>query len=1107
MHNAGIDIFETVAKVKILAEKVQTLGKKRSKTVAFENVAPPAQAFLAALLARTAAESIRHLWFICETPRSQERFYSELSDWFPLAILLPDVEVAAVEGAVPDPEVSAERLAALQKIGEAKDRQVVVINQQTLDALVPALRTLHDLELALKRGARVDRDEVVRRLVEAGYETASQVAERGQFSVRGGILDAYSWQHALPVRLEWFDEEIESIREFDLDQQVSIRTLEHCTLLLGEPEGNFGPLREYLGKNDLTVAVGAEFEEARSLITAGVSGQGEDAGAEEDYGAAFYESPLIVARQSMSAPGQREMADRQIKAQFQAWQKEKYTVYVLYRKEAELSSLRKTAHDWSLDEKHLRYLPAATAAGFVLPAARLAVITAGEMLGYQQQASSRFSSGARGRGILAKQRTQIDFAELSRNDLVVHLEHGLAKFLGLQSGGGRNADFPDGEEEPVEEFMMLEFAEGAKLYVPLEQAFLVSRYVGVGKKHAALSKLGDGKWAATKKAAEKSIYDYAAKLLKTHALREAQQGEPFGSDTPWQKEFEDAFPYKETADQLTAIADTKTDMESPRSMDRLICGDVGFGKTEIAIRAAFKAALDGRQVAMMVPTTVLAQQHYDNFSERMARFPVVVELLSRYRTAGEQAQVARGLRDGSVDIVIGTHRLISKDIEFKDLGMLIVDEEQRFGVKHKERIKERFPQVDVLTLSATPIPRTLYMALTGARDLSTLETPPPNRYPIETVICGYDERLIRSAVDRELDRGGQVYFLHNRIDTIEKIATKIRHLCPRARVDMGHGQMNDDQLEAVMHRFVRGETDVLVATTIIESGLDIPNANTIVIDRADRFGLADLYQLRGRVGRGQHKAYAYLMLPRDLMTVGEARKRINAIKQYSSLGAGFKIALRDLEIRGAGNILGIAQSGHLTAVGFDLYCQLLKQAVSKLRGEKVRSRVETVIRLDFAATTEADYIQRLHDVHAGAHVDTNSPFHDKDEEEAEADRDRAAEVWPAYLPATYIEEPRLRIQAYRQLAGIAKRAELDELAESWRDRFGAFPETVNNLLLFNGLKLLGASRRVQQIEVREDKVMLMRGADYVLVGGKFPRLTSREPASKIRELSTLIENL
>ena len=540
-------------------------------------------------------------------------------------------------------------------------------------------------------------------------------------------------------------------------------------------------------------------------------------------------------------------------------------------------------------------------------------------------------------------------------------------------------------------------------------------------------------------------------------------------------------------------------MESGLPMDRLICGDVGFGKTEVALRAAFKAATNGKQVAMMVPTTVLAQQHYENFSARMAKFPVVVELLSRYRSRAEQHRVAEGLRDGSVDLVIGTHRLISKDIEFKDLGLLVVDEEQRFGVRHKERMKERFPNVDVLTLSATPIPRTLYMALTGARALSTLETPPPNRYPVETVICAYDERVIRTAIDRELDRQGQVYFLHNRVEDIERVCARIRHLCPQAKVDLGHGQMEEGQLEEVMHRFVSGQTDVLVATTIIESGLDIPNANTIIIDRADRFGLADLYQLRGRVGRGNHKAYAYLMLPRDLLAVGEARKRINAIKQYSALGAGFKIALRDLEIRGAGNILGLAQSGHLTAIGFDLYCQLLRQAVGKLKGEKVRPRAEVTLRLDFVATSEPEYLRRSTEV---APLPEPSPVDDP----AAAQTPDAGGVWPAFLPSSYME-PRLRIQAYRQLAAAVRAEEVNDLRDSWRDRFGRLPEAAENLLAYTRLRLLAASRRLQQVELRGSKLMLTRGADFVLVGGRFPRLTSTEPVSKMRELFSLLETL
>ncbi len=530
---------------------------------------------------------------------------------------------------------------------------------------------------------------------------------------------------------------------------------------------------------------------------------------------------------------------------------------------------------------------------------------------------------------LSRNRAQIDFSELNEGDLVVHLEHGVGRFLQLmrvptQSGG-------------MQEVLALEFANESKLYVPLEQAYLVSRYVGVGKKSPPLSSLADAKWARAKKNAVASIFDYAGKMLAVQAERETQLGHAFGADTKWQSEFEHSFPYRETPDQLTAIAATKRDMEQPRSMDRLICGDVGFGKTEVAIRAAFKAVMEGKQVVVLAPTTVLAQQHFETFRQRMLDYPVRIEMLSRFRSHAEQRKVLQLLREGGVDIVIGTHRLISGDVVFKDLGLVVIDEEQRFGVLHKEKFKELFKLVDVLTLSATPIPRTLYLSLVGVKDMSTIETPPLNRLPVETVVCGYDERIIRDAINRELERQGQVYFLHNRVQSIEKMRDRIVELCPQARVEFGHGQMDADELESVMARFVAGKIDVLVCTTIIESGLDIPNANTIIIDRADRFGLADLYQLRGRVGRAEHKAYAYLLLPREMMTVGAARKRINAIKQYSSLGAGFRIAMRDLEIRGAGSILGTAQSGHIMAVGFDLYCQLLKQAVAQLKGRKIES--------------------------------------------------------------------------------------------------------------------------------------------------------------------------
>src|SRR5213075_3255424 len=432
-----------------------------------------------------------------------------------------------------------------------------------------------------------------------------------------------------------------------------------------------------------------------------------------------------------------------------------------------------------------------------------------------------------------------------------------------------------------------------------------------------------------------------------------RSGHAFKPDVPWQREFEGSFIFEETPDQLRAIQETKTDMERPKPMDRLICGDVGFGKTDVGIRAAFKAVMGGKQVAVLVPTTVLAQQHFNTFRERMADYPIHIELLSRFRTRGGQQKVVKDLAAGAVDIVIGTHRLLQGDIAFKDLGLVVIDEEQRFGVMHKEKFKMLRKLVDVLTLSATPIPRTLYLALTGARDMSTIQTPPHDRLPVETIVVQYDERVIRDAIQRELNRGGQVFFLHNRVMTIQTMAHKLRSLVPQARMVVGHGQMHSDDLETVMTEFVNGQADVLLSTTIIESGLDIPNANTIIIDRADRFGLSDLYQLRGRVGRYKHQAFAYLLLPRNAGLLSDARKRISAIKQYSSLGSGFKIAMRDLEIRGAGNLLGPQQSGHITAVGFDLYCQLLKQSVSSLKGEKLPARINVQVRLDFLGIDSA----------------------------------------------------------------------------------------------------------------------------------------------------------
>jgi transcription-repair coupling factor (superfamily II helicase) len=555
-------------------------------------------------------------------------------------------------------------------------------------------------------------------------------------------------------------------------------------------------------------------------------------------------------------------------------------------------------------------------------------------------------------------------------------------------------------------------------------------------------------------------------MLAIQAARSAQQGHAFPPDTGWQHEFENSFLYEETPDQARAIVATKEDMEAAKPMDRLICGDVGYGKTEVAIRAAFKAALGGKQAAVLVPTTVLAQQHFNTFRERMADYPIRIELLSRFRSRRDQARVVRELAAGSVDIVIGTHRLLQGDIQFKDLGLVVIDEEQRFGVMHKERFKKLRTLVDVLTLTATPIPRTLYLALAGARDMSTIETPPQDRLPVQTIVAPYDERLIRDAIRRELNRGGQVFFLHNRVLDIDAAAGRLRALVPEARIAVGHGQMHSDQLEEVMASFVNGDCDVLLSTTIIESGLDIPNANTIIIDRADRFGLSDLYQLRGRVGRYKHQAYAILLLPRHAGLLTEARKRLSAIKQYSSLGSGFKIAMRDLEIRGAGNLLGAEQSGHISAVGFELYCQLLKHSVGKLKGETFRQEADVQVRLDFLATHQQD---------AGA-----------------------------CLPAAYIAEPQHRIEMYRKLAQASDLEALGGLKKELRDRFGPLPEAAELALKVADLKLAAAAKGVALIEVKEDKLMLKRNDDYVMAKGKFPRLRQKGPAARLKEIKKVV---
>ncbi|MCL4370750.1 MAG: transcription-repair coupling factor, partial [Chloroflexi bacterium] len=624
-------------------------------------------------------------------------------------------------------------------------------------------------------------------------------------------------------------------------------------------------------------------------------------------------------------------------------------------------------------------------------------------------------------------------ADLAEGDLAVHVEHGIGRFMGL-----RRIPSEAGERE----FMVLEYGGGDKLYVPVDQADRVARYVGSGEDAPSLSRLGTADWERAKERVRKSVRNVARELLAVYSARQAQTGNAFSPDTPWQGEMEASFPYVETPDQMDAVRQVKEDMETPRPMDRLICGDVGYGKTEVALRAAFKAVMDGKQVAVLVPTTVLAQQHFATFSERLQAFPVTVEVLSRFRSDREQRQVVEGLKAGRVDICIGTHRLVQKDVEFKDLGLVIVDEEQRFGVMHKERLKQLRQEVDVLTLSATPIPRTLHMSLAGIRDMSTMETPPEDRLPIRTFVAEYADGLVREAILREMDRGGQIFFVHNRVQNIHYVAGQLQKLVPEARIVIGHGQMPEDSLERVMLEFAAGEHDILVCTTIIESGLDIPNVNTIVVNNADHFGLAQLYQLRGRVGRGANRAYAYFLYSKNKQLNEVAEKRLKTIFENTELGSGFRIAMKDLEIRGAGNLLGVEQHGHVNAVGFDLYTRLLAEAVADLRGKKAVA-VEPQVSVELPLT--------------------------------------------AHLPGGYVPDEAARLSLYQRLATVKKEDDLGGLLEELQDRFGPLPEEAQNLFFALNLKLVAARIGIRSIGIQEGEIVVKLDGIPLTVRGDLQR--------------------
>jgi transcription-repair coupling factor (superfamily II helicase) len=973
--------------------------------------------------------------------------------------------------------IAGQRLRLLKQLESSRPPRLVLTTLQALMQPVPDRAQLAAARRCLRIGSppfslqegkgKGGIEDLASWLVDHGYRHTEAVEFPGEFSRRGGILDVFSPDAEAPYRLEFFGDEIESIRQFSPQTQRSLGQLDEAEITglpahgakanrSGHAPGR-GHLCDYLPE-DAWIAL-IEVEELREQgkhyleRVAEVTGLFSVEGVLEHL--LRFPSVTISALPSPSVEVtchlRVESVERfsgevgRVRDELDAVAAHD-VVLIACHNEGECKRLSEVLAAGQLAQSHrLRLVTGRVRAGFRLLEGVSCSLENGEVRGgiivlggqelFRRDASPYLSAdkGEPGRGPRRRLESRaIDsFLDLTEGDLVVHVSHGIARYRGMtliekEVHAGRSP-------RHAEEHLILEFAEGVRVYVPASKIDLVQKYVGGAKTEPELSKFGGTSWQKRKARVQAAVMDLASDMIQLQALREAEPGIAFPADSEWQAEFEASFPYQETPDQLASLAEIKADMQRPRPMDRLLCGDVGYGKTELAVRAAFKAVDNGRQVAVLAPTTVLAEQHYRTFSQRLAEYPFTVECLSRFRSPAEQKRIIARLKKGGIDILIGTHRLISADVQFKDLGLVIIDEEQRFGVEHKERLKRLRQQVDVLTMTATPIPRTLHLSLLGIRDISNLETPPPDRLAIETRIVRFDPQLIRHAVLRELNRDGQVYFVHNRVQNIHEIAARLEQIVPEARIAIAHGQMATDALEAEMLRFVRREADILVATTIIESGLDIPNANTIFINQADTYGLADLHQLRGRVGRYKHRAYAYLLLDSDRMVTPNAARRLKAIEEFAELGAGFQIALRDLEIRGAGNILGTQQSGHIAAVGYELYCQLLENAVRMLKQQPLRTPLDVSIDLP----------------------------------------------WTAYLPRDYVPGQRQRIEVYRRLARVRRLDRLHDFRQEMRDRFGPLPEPAEWLLRLAKLRLLAAQWQVASIHVEQSAEVGSHATDVV----------------------------
>jgi transcription-repair coupling factor (superfamily II helicase) len=927
----------------------------------------------------------------------------------------------------------------------------------------------------------VKSDALLRSWTEMGYQRVNTVLEPGQFSKRGGILDVWPPAEKLPLRLDFFGDEIETMRQFD---PASQRTVEKLNSILitparefiaigadgNPPETEFSefhipilhPLSasflDYLPSkalvliDDLSVveSMVAEVEEQAVKLRQESIDEGL---LSPDFPIPYITWPELLDNfqdhrmlelghsTALEGSGEESLASAFVIGQRFGGRLKPFvehasdlvskneTVIIVSRQGERLQDLWKESNQPTDDNP--QFIEASLSEGFIVE--NIHLITDSEIFGWE-----RPQPRAKQREVAETPETV--YSDLKAGDYVVHIDHGVGRFLGLVQ---RELDSHN------REFLAVEYDGGGQLYVPVHQADRLTRYVGAEGVEPALDRLGGQEWHEKKARVKEAVLEVAQDMLALYARRNVVQGYSFKPDTQWQKELEDSFPYVETDDQKRAIADIKHDMESPRPMDRLLCGDVGYGKTEVALRVAFKAVMDGKQVAILVPTTVLAQQHYETFLHRLAAFPVKVEMLSRFRSPREQDEILLALAIGEIDIIIGTHRLISSDVQFKELGLVIIDEEQRFGVTHKEHLKKLRTEVDVLTLTATPIPRTLYMALTGVRDISNLNTPPEERLPIVTHVGPYSPKLVRQAILRELERGGQIFFVHNRVNTIDAMKAHLNQLVPEAQVDVGHGQMPEHELADVMHRFNSGDVDILLSTTIVESGLDIPNANTLIVDRADTFGLAQLYQLRGRVGRGAARAYAYFFRHRKLSPTLEGQQRLEVIAENTQLGAGYSIAMRDLEIRGAGELLGTRQHGHIQAVGFHLYTRLLADAVRQIR------RIESVHQGDHKKDGRGKIDIALASLSQPISMPVNVDL-----------------PLAIGIPADYIADQDLRLRLYRRIADLRDESEIEALANEFSDRFGELPEMVQNLFYQMRVKLRAEKAGLASIGTETGQIIL-----------------------------------